>query len=714
MSRTFWPACGVAVCCCSAWASPTVTEPEPAAEAIVFDRQVYATGLQSPDGLALHPASGELYVTEETAGRISVIRAGHAVPVAGPVLRVNPDLPDWLMTADKPAAFWQNGKLSSPEGIAFGSDGTLYVVEDTPRGRVLSFTPSAAGAYGNATVLPVPHLGEAYAWESIALARDGRVFLAGASHEAQTGWSSSCVLSRDTTQGWWMVDHGPFASFSALALSSEEEVLVAGDEALGGITWWDVNRQQEIQTLSQELGAIEGLAVLPDGSLVVAQENVVVPESPQKSGGRLLRIDPASGTRTIIAEGLGSLESVVCDERTGRLYVSEDSTGRILCFTPRQPLPRRQELLQVVRRSGEARRGLPPRQTPDFLKHFMKKVGVELVDQGQAGGAATGARGQGSLAEGIPPLTLEELGQRIPLVAGRVQVEELEGVEDPITEISFINLFPNQMTRTDNRSAPSLCLFSAKHRSGKVDRSQILGGFQARKLSPDGATEMLNAEALLMLPLATCSAVESDNGVTVAMTFLGLDRFEDCFLTLNYGRRNEAYFSVAGPQLRVARARFAETRVDGREVVNFAMTGVRPRRAEDATWMRISTQPGWSLLSPSLETWVSRWSLAHMPELVNQMRRFNRDALDALLAADEEEARAEMARRRSAPSKEQQKSESATTGESAPNRASVPAPSLHPPLAHLAFPPLVPDEDQLLTNLILSRIVQAWQDGSTQ
>lgn len=712
MTRTTAIVLTMGVALRAATASTTLPESEPGTDTPQFDRQVVASGLQSPDGLAIHPTSGELYVSEETGGRISVVRNGRVEPVIGPRITVAADLPAWMVTTERPGSHWTSGTLASPEGITFGPDGTLYVVEDTARGRVLAFEPSAAGRYTTARVMPIPDLGEPYAWESICMDHDGRLFLAGSSHEAGTGWSSSCVLSRDTTQGWWMVDFGPFASFSAVALAGAEDVLVAGDEAVGGLTWWDLKRRQEIQTLSQSLGAIEGLAVLSDGSLVVAQETTVNEAGTGTAGGRLLRVDPASGAHSVIAEGLGTLESVVCDLKSGKIYAAEDSSGRILCFTPRQPLPPRQELLQVARRSGEARRGLPPRQTPDFLKHFMRQVGVELVEQSERADRAPD--GGSAPASGIPPLTLEELGQHIPLVAGRVEVEALADVEDPITEVSFINLFPNQIAQSEKRAIPSICLFAAKHRSGKVDRSQILGGYQARKVSPDGAAEIVSPEALMMLPLTTCSAVESDNGVTVAMTFLGLDRLEDCFLTLNYGRRNDAYFAVSDDKLKVARATFAERHADGREVVNFAMTGIRPRRVEDATWLPLRAQAGWSLLSPSMETWVSRWALAQMPDLVAKMRRFNREALDALLAADEEAARGGIVARPEKAGDSRTVPESADIEKKDDNRASNQPKAWHPPLAYFDFPPAEREQDQLLTNLILSRIVQAWNNGATQ
>ena len=681
-----------------------------ASDPLSFQQQVVVGGLQDPDGLALHPATGELYVSEEGAGRISVIRAGAAVPVIGPELRVAGPIPAWLLSETRPESFWRTPRLRNPEGLCFTPDGALLVVEDTPGGRVLAFEPDDAGRYGAATVVPIPNLGDAYAWESISADAEGRLFLAGSSHEGAMGWGASCVIIRETDGTWWMADYSPLASFSAVAISGGSDVLVVGDESVNGVTWWDVARQREIQTLTHDLKAVEGLAVLPDGSLAVAQEKVEA-SGAGPAGGRLVRVDPVTGRSTVIAAGLGAIESVVCDERTGRLFVTEDSTGRILAYTPSAHWGEaRLALLDVTRRSGEARRGLPPRSAPEFLKQFMKEVGVDLRDADAPAAPGT----ENAQKSAIPPLTLEELGRRIPLVAGRLKVEELEGVDDPVVEISFINLYPGRMVQADGRSLPGLCMYAARHRSGRVVRSEMVEGLQSRKIGFHDPRPVISPDAMMMLPLATCTAVESENGVTVSMTFLGLERFPDSFLTLNYGRENNAYFSVAGDQLRVAKASFSEKLVDGREVVNFAMTGVRPRRAEDAIWLKLHVEPRWSLLSPAVEPWVPRWSLANMPELVSRMRKFTQDVIDGLLAT-EAAAGDESAVGAGEPGDASGADRPNVSGQPAPyapGRAGLLSGAAEPPLARIQFaPPPLSEEEQLLTNLILTRIVQAWSSG---
>ena len=180
----------------------------------------------------------------------------------------------------------------------------------------------------------------------------------------------------------------------------------------------------------------------------------------------------------------------------------------------------------------------------------MKQVGVDLVDvevPGQPSGEANETRTQ---------MTLEELGKRIPLVAGRVRVEPMPDVADPVTEVNFLSLHPNQITELNGQPTPPICLYAAKRRSGQVDRSQTLGGIVMRKYNTHSGWEKDGETAQLLLPLNTCSTSENSNGVTVVMTFLGLDQFEDSFLTINYGHSNHAFFATSGDRLRVAHATF--------------------------------------------------------------------------------------------------------------------------------------------------------------
>lgn len=688
--RTQW--CVVGMVCVVALRGAVGDAPatDPAA---AFQLSVYATGLDQPDGLALHPESGELYVSEERAGRISVIRNGRPEPVITSGFRVRDNLSAESIDSEHPRNYWLAGQLNNPEGLAFGPDHKLYVIEDTARGRLLEFDLTRGVSAASASVVPLPRLGEPYAWESVCFSRDGQLFVAGSSYEATRSWGYSCVITRDTTQGWWMVDYGPLAAFSALTLMEKDQVLVAGDESVGSLTWWDVARKQEVQTLTHGWGAIEGMCALPDGSIAVAIEH-------SEHGGRILRINPVNGATTVLAEGLGQLESLVCDEKTGKIYCAEDSKGRILCLTPTRPIAGDASLLRVARRGSDAKRGLPAHQAPPFLKQFMSRVGVDLVDAGGPGNAGSGPAGTTS---GNNAMTMEELGQRIPMIAGRVQVEPMPEVADPITEVHFLSLYPNQYSDNREQPAPPLCLYAARRRSGQVDLSQRVGGLQVRKYSPVTGWERVSQQAEWVLPLNTCSTAETSNGVTVVMTFLGLNKYEDCILTINYGQSNNAYFAVSGDKLRVAQASFMEQAADGTEVCNFALTGVRTRKAEDATWMPLGPRANWTLISPGFDNWVSRRTMAVMPDLVNQLRRYDRYIRDTLLADVPGASVPAMA--------DHQGDRASDPEEPAPapgNQVEATPPRAIPPVADVPTTRPAENDEPNITNMILRQIVRAW------
>ena len=109
--------------------------------------------------------------------------------------------------------------IAATEGIAFNEKGHLFVTEDVAHGRLLEFVPNEDGLRLKAHAIPIPWLQMPYSWESVTIAKDGRLFLAGSTTENGPGIFYGTVLMRDPGGEWWIVDYGPFASFSSLALS---------------------------------------------------------------------------------------------------------------------------------------------------------------------------------------------------------------------------------------------------------------------------------------------------------------------------------------------------------------------------------------------------------------------------------------------------------------------------------------------------------------
>ncbi len=179
-----------------------------------FVTSIYASNLKSPDGMAFHPITTELYVVEEDGADVKVIRDGRVISALEKGWTIDSDIPNWAIKAEKTLDYWTQNRLRSPEGLAFSTDGHMFVTEDIADGRLLEFIPDEDGSYSTARAIPIPWMDKKYEWESVVIARDGRLFIAGSSSSYGPGLFFGSVLMRDAEKVWWAVDYAPFASFS--------------------------------------------------------------------------------------------------------------------------------------------------------------------------------------------------------------------------------------------------------------------------------------------------------------------------------------------------------------------------------------------------------------------------------------------------------------------------------------------------------------------
>jgi hypothetical protein len=567
---------------------------------------VFAAGLQSPDGLARHPVSGEIFVSEETSGRISAWRNGRwEVVIADHSFVVEEDMPAWAVTSSRPLASWLVPRLRSPEGISFTAEGHLLVAEDSPNGRILEFRPDEQGRFPQARVIPVPWAQPGYAWEQVIAARDGRIFLSGASAEAGPGVFFGTVLMRDPAGEWWVVDYGPFASFTGLALSADEDVLVTAEEVGGAVSWWDTRRQEEIGHTEDVLPRVESVVVLSDGTILAAQESTTPMGAALAAGteqsGRIVRIFPDSGAVEEIAAKAGPLESLLFDPSGGgRLLATEDGAGRVLEWAADWTWLPHDALTRAVH-TREVRRGRGPKQWPEFLKGFVAELGIQPVEE-DARLPMPLAPAPGAEAA-LRPMTLNQFAEKVPFVAGKVTVERPVGPvgKDPVEEVCFVLFYPNHSVRSPERSSPSLSLFAARHRSGRVERSRELTGYQAHRFTA-GSTAALAAEsspAQVFLPLATGNVQPERDGTRVALSFLGADIVDDYLLALTVGDRDAGHLTLRGrkgvqEQYDIT---FVERDDEGRLRRNLVVAGMERFTAHNFGWYKLG-----GAMSPTLLT----------------------------------------------------------------------------------------------------------------
>jgi alkaline phosphatase len=279
-----------------------------------YTATLYAEDLSGPDGLALNP-DGELYVAEETAGR---------------VVRIEPDGSVTPVIAG----------LDNPEGIAFDNVGDLYVMEDVAGGRLLKM--STAGISSTLT-------GDLEAPEGVVWSADGTLYIT--ESNAQFAPSPADRRTRVTAisslnQVTRILTDTLFWSYAGITIGPDG-LLYVTNEASGVGT---PNTQNSIFTVDPAIGqrtlfannlvAPEGLRFAADGEfpLYVAQEDT---DSGPDVVGMLSRVE-ADGSHMPFCTGFYSIEDVIQDE-TGRLYVSEDSDengdsiGRVIAIKGEAP-----------------------------------------------------------------------------------------------------------------------------------------------------------------------------------------------------------------------------------------------------------------------------------------------------------------------------------------------------------------------------------------
>jgi alkaline phosphatase len=300
-----------------------------------YTAALYAEGLSSPDGLALNP-DGELYVAEETAGR--VVRIG----------------PDGSITPIISG-------LHHPEGIAFDNTGNLYVVEDVPeppdtsRGRLLKVATD-----GTTTTLAT----DLDAPEGVVWATDGTLYITESNLQFAsippdlprtrvTAISPPNEVTQILTDTQYWSYAGITIGPDGLLYVTNEVSGVGPDRPFKHDSIFRVDPATKHRDLfASNLVSPEGLRFAADGEfpLYVAEEDT-------GSGmGRLSRVE-ANGSHMPFCTGFYSIEDVIQDE-AGRLYVSEDGSGSVILIqtTPPQRSQARAIILFIGDGMGEAHR----------------------------------------------------------------------------------------------------------------------------------------------------------------------------------------------------------------------------------------------------------------------------------------------------------------------------------------------------------------------
>ncbi|MBN2588022.1 MAG: hypothetical protein JXA64_11340 [Candidatus Fermentibacteraceae bacterium] len=263
-----------------------------------YTAAVLCTGITGADGLALSP-SGVLYAVSESCGE---------------VYRIDPPC--------SPVTVMQG--LDHPEGVAVDGSGVVYICEDTGMGRALALHPDGTvETISDSLQFP----------EGIAVSSGGDVFVSESSVETGgfppflTGVRRLCANGSEVVQSslylWSMSDIAVDGAgmvyacneLSGYAFIRESVIILAPDTG-------------EWTVFARGLHSCEGICSTPGSffPLYVAEEDT--------GGGRgRVSILYEDGGSAVVADGFQNIEDVAVDG-SGRIFVSEDTTGMIILLYP--------------------------------------------------------------------------------------------------------------------------------------------------------------------------------------------------------------------------------------------------------------------------------------------------------------------------------------------------------------------------------------------
>jgi len=489
--------------------------------------KVLAEGLNEPHGVAVHPETGDIYVAERGNGQIRVFKNGQMSPALASGWVVTNELPRWAITPEVPKEKWMSATLVKPGPITISSNGLLYVAEQIPNGRILEFTPNEQGKFAVAKGIPVPWLDQEFQWRDIFADEGGRFFIAGADEVGSDFMKFGSSLVREPDGDWWVVDFGPFANFDTFVISDRQDVMILGDRNKGTLSWWEVDRHIMLGGSPDATGRADllSLALYPDGSFILAEQT-----APGKA--TLKRMDPFTGQQTVLSDQFESVGDIAVDRKNVRYLVTDPAAGRLLECIPTPPIKRFNEVaMRQIVRSVEGMMGLPT-EAPAFLNTFFDRLqsATEDLTEDDATHAVN--------------FNLSDIAGKMPIVAGRIRATvEVAGAEDdPIEQVEFFLLFPSKVVMTETAVTPSLSFFSARRKSGKVEQTKTVfkGDVGVYRLSGTNISKIASAPGGLHVPIVACGMDQSDGGVHINLSFLGVGIYGDYYLTLFQGPREQS------------------------------------------------------------------------------------------------------------------------------------------------------------------------------
>lgn len=516
-----------------------------------FSSRTYVSGLSSPDGIAIDPRTGNIFVSEEDANRIAMITP------RGKVKTVIDQ--DTRLIAYEGKIQKRLGPIKSPEGLAMDSFGRLYVVEDRIDGRILAIQMEENGRVGTCEVIQVPGQGAQFQWEGIAVRDTGELLLTGSTAESANlgsgGMVQGALVYRDEVDRWWVPVMRPGAGFSGVAFSKDGQFAVYCDEITGTLGWVDLQSRYLREGASQRsFKSPEGVCVLPDGRIAVAEE-----------GGRISLLDGEADEVAMIADSLGAIESVHWDERAKRLLVTADGSGSLLELAPDSMLDYSVDRMQRAQCQAEGAIRHVPDTTPDFIRPLLELGGLSDLNPDF-------------------DIAFDELTRKIPMLASDARAILLQGrddVPDPVVHLRFIALDPNRLKFDEPGFDFALSMVVLRTRSGIIYKTHLT---RTVIITGNMWTGIFKNHGSFDVPVPFAYHAQPGPRGHAVIHFTGLGRSPDIAIALNPTRPEESYMLITQIDGALEQYRLEQTRsASGEENWVVSMPARRPQ-----VWLNIT------------------------------------------------------------------------------------------------------------------------------
>ncbi len=422
--------------------------------------------------------------------------------------------------------------LRSPEGLALDGKGMLYVVEDTPGGRLISFNlvEKAGDSHPGGKVVPMPIANSRFAWESVDVGPSGELLVAGSTMESFVnerekeglfGLFRGAILYRDAQGEWWMTLNHAMASYSAACFSPDGNYAFFACEITGEVGCLDL-RSHYLRTShsSKTFHAPEGLCVLPGGSALVTEE-----------AGKIYRLDPTCDAVQLLYDNKQTIESAHWDDAHRRLLVTGDQQGSLLSLELKAGLGFRSlegTIQDILFEEQSTPVEMIPDRCPDYLAKVLKLGGYDSYRE-----------------DG--PVSFRDFAKKYCLVAIDAETSLLPGripVEDPIKRIQFMIVAPYLIGYQEGELIWSSSGFTVvkesglKVKTGLVKRQIIHGDLLESRFTPMGGQT-------IALPMPFSARVNTDGFVSV--NFMGMGVTPDFYLVLDTAEPDQSVMVVIQP-----------------------------------------------------------------------------------------------------------------------------------------------------------------------